>query len=147
MSEKWDPFRQTLPSVHVFLTIYKTNHLLVQQLEDELGKFELTLGRWCLLVALKSAGRAALPSELSDDLAVTRANISNLLNALEKSGHIERKFDVNNRRRILVHLTLKGEELLRQAWPAYEQSIARLIGDKLSIAEQGQLERLLKKLV
>ncbi|MBW7457796.1 MarR family winged helix-turn-helix transcriptional regulator [Paenibacillus sepulcri] len=146
MNGKWDPFEQPIMSVDVFLTLYKTNHHLVKQLEEQLGSFELTLGRWCLLVALKSGGRAMLPSELSDDLAVTRANISNLLNALEQAGRIKREFDPSNRRRIFVSLTSEGHDVISQVWPVYEQTITRNVGSKLTIEEQEQLKGLLKKL-
>ncbi|MZQ86843.1 MarR family transcriptional regulator [Paenibacillus sp. 5J-6] len=129
------------------MTLYKTNHHLVQQLEEQLAKFDLTLGRWCVLVALKSSGRAMVPSEISDDLAVTRANISNLLNSLEKAGRIQRNFDPSNRRRILVSLTPEGHEIILQVWPVYEQTITQNVGNKLSREEQNQLATLLKKLV
>lgn len=144
--EKWSPFEQPILPVNVFLTLYKTNHHLVQQLEEQLGKFDLTLGRWCLLVALKSSGKAMVPSELSDDLAVTRANISNLLNALEQTGRIRRNFDPANRRRILVRLTPEGDELISKVWPVYEQTIVQHVGNKLSREEQDQLKVLLNKL-
>ncbi|MGO4544982.1 MarR family winged helix-turn-helix transcriptional regulator [Paenibacillus sp. 2TAB23] len=106
----------------------------------------MTLGRWCLLVALKSSGKAMVPSELSDDLAVTRANISNLLNALEQTGRIRRNFDPANRRRILVRLTPEGDELISKVWPVYEQTIVQHVGNKLSREEQDQLKVLLNKL-
>lgn len=115
-------------------------------MEEQLGKFDLTLGRWCVLVALKSSGRAMVPSELSDDLAVTRANISNLLNALEKAGRIRRNFDPTNRRRILVSLTPEGHEIILNVWPVYEQTIFQNVGNKLTQEEQSQLKGLLKKL-
>ncbi|BFT72156.1 MarR family winged helix-turn-helix transcriptional regulator [Paenibacillus sp. P36] len=120
---------------------------MVQQLEEQLVKFDLTLGRWCVLVAIKSSDRAMVPSEISDDLAVTRANISNLLNTLEKAGRIRRDFDPSNRRRILVSLTAEGHELIEQVWPVYEQTITENVGNKLTLDEQNQLEKLLKKLV
>ncbi|NBD24055.1 MarR family winged helix-turn-helix transcriptional regulator [Paenibacillus glycinis] len=146
MSEKWNPFEQPALTVDVFLTLYKTNHHLVRQLEERLASFDLTLGRWCLLVALRSGDRPMLPSELSDDLAVTRANISNLLNALEKAGRIEREFDPTNRRRILVRLTSEGHRLITDVWPVYERTIAGNIGERLTVQEQEQLKGLLKKL-
>lgn len=128
----------------MFLTLYKTNHHLVQQLEEQLAKFDLTLGRWCVLVALKTSGRAMVPSEISDDLAVTRANISNLLNSLEKAGRIRRDFDPSNRRRILVSLTREGHDIIVQVWPEYEQTITQNVGNKLTQEEQNQLQLLLK---
>jgi MarR family 2-MHQ and catechol resistance regulon transcriptional repressor len=119
---------------------------LVQKLEEQLGTFDLTLGRWCLLVALKQGGRPMLPSELSDDLSVTRANISNLLNTLEQAGRIQRDFDPSNRRRILVRLTAEGLELITEVWPIYEKTIAEHVGGKLNEEDQMQLKRLLNVL-
>lgn len=87
-----------------------------------------------------------LPSELSDDLSVTRANISNLLNALEKAGRIQRDFDPSNRRRILVRLTAEGEDLITEVWPVYEKTIAEHVGGKLSPEAQTQLKQLLNVL-
>ncbi|QGQ97608.1 MarR family transcriptional regulator [Paenibacillus psychroresistens] len=144
--EKWDPFEQPDLTVDVFLTLYKTNHHLVVQLEEQLGKFDLTLGRWCLLVALRLSGRAMLPSELSDDLAVTRANISNLLSALEQAGRIKREMDTTNRRRIFVRLTPDGHDVISKVWPVYEQTITQNVGSKLNLQELEQLKGLLKKL-
>ncbi|NIK71837.1 winged helix DNA-binding protein [Paenibacillus sp. BK033] len=83
-----------------------------------------------------------LPSELSDDLAVTRANISNLLNTLEKAGRIQRDFDPSNRRRVLVRLTSQGEALIETVWPVYEDTIKEHIG-KLSMENQSRLKELL----
>lgn len=88
-----------------------------------------------------------VPSEISDDLAVTRANISNLLNSLEKAGRIRRDFDPSNRRRILVSLTREGHDIIVQVWPEYEQTITQNVGNKLTQEEQNQLQLLLKKLV
>ncbi len=87
-----------------------------------------------------------VPSELSDDLAVTRANISNLLNSLELAGRIRRSFDPENRRRTLVNLTPEGHEIILDFWPVYEKTIDQNVGSKLTLEEQKQLETLLKKI-
>ncbi|RCW63951.1 DNA-binding MarR family transcriptional regulator [Saliterribacillus persicus] len=87
-----------------------------------------------------------VPSELSDDLAVTRANISNLLKSLELAGRIQRNFDPTNRRRTLVKLTPEGHEVISKLWPVYEKTIDQSVGNKLTLEEQKQLETLLKKL-
>lgn len=141
----WNPFKHAALSVNLFLTLYKSNVHLVRKLEEQLQPFGLTLGRLCLLVALRRFGKPMLPSELGDDLAVTRANISGLLNALEKMEMVRREFDPSDRRRILVHLTAKGTEVLDRAWPIYEQSVAAGL-ERLTQQEQETLLHLLEKL-
>ncbi|WP_152619376.1 MarR family winged helix-turn-helix transcriptional regulator [Cohnella kolymensis] len=119
---------------------------MVKKLEEQLQQYDLTLARLCVLVSLSSCGRPMLPSEISDDLAVTRANISGLLNALENKGLVSREFDASNRRRVLVHLTEAGTKLLEHVYPIYNESISRDITNKLSTDEQDTLIRLVKKL-
>ncbi len=142
---KHDPFEKPLLSVDLFFTLYKNNASQVRKLEEKLEPLGLTLGRLCLLYALQRAGKPALPSELGDDLAVTRANISGLLNALEKAGLVRRELDLSDRRRVFVHMTPQGEKLLELAWPVYEETIEGNFGS-LSVEEQMQLLHLLRKL-
>lgn len=125
--------------------MYKSNLANVRAVEEKLAPLELSLGRLCLLYALQRIGRPALPSELGDDLAVTRANISGLLRGLEKSGMVRREIDTADRRRIHVHLTPKGVETLRKAWPLYEEAIAGQFGT-LTAEERETLLSLLRKL-
>ncbi|MGM7681375.1 MarR family winged helix-turn-helix transcriptional regulator [Cytobacillus sp. Hm23] len=141
----YDPFQQPQVSVELFLTLYKSSVTSVRKLEEKLEPLGLTLGRLCLLYALQRIGKPALPSELGDDLAVTRANISGLLRGLEKSELIRRELDTSDRRRILVHLTLKGKETLEKAWPIYEETVANLL-HPLGLEEQTMLLTMLQKL-
>jgi len=125
--------------------MYKANHGNVRTIEEKLAPLGLTLGRLCVLYALQRVGRPALPSELGDDLAVTRSNISGLLAGLEKSGMIRREIDTADRRRILVHLTPLGIETLQKAWPLYEEAIAGQF-QFLSEDEKRALLEILRKL-
>lgn len=125
--------------------MYKSNLANVRKIEEKLAPLQLSLGRLCVLYALQRIGRPALPSELGDDLAVTRANISGLLAGLEKTGLIRREIDTADRRRIWVHLTPKGTETLQKAWPLYEEAIAGQF-QALSPDEKRALLSLLRKL-
>ncbi|WP_051004566.1 MarR family winged helix-turn-helix transcriptional regulator [Paenibacillus sp. OSY-SE] len=118
---------------------------LVRQLEEQLAPLGLTLGRLCLLYALQQHGSPALPSELGDDLAVTRANISGLLRGLERDGMVRRALDQADRRRVLVYFTPAGEDILNQAWPIYETTVSAML-QPLTTDEQMTLLRLLHKL-
>lgn len=127
------------------MSLYKSNLISVRKVEEQLAPLQLSLGRLCLLYALQRIGRPALPSELGDDLAVTRANISGLLRELEKNGMIRREMDTADRRRVWVHLTAKGIETLQQAWPIYEATIAERF-QSLTPDEQTLLLSILRKL-
>jgi MarR family 2-MHQ and catechol resistance regulon transcriptional repressor len=141
----YDPFLNPSTEVDLFFSMYKANLANVRKIEEKLAPLGLSLGRLCLLRALQRIGRPALPSELGDDLAVTRANISGLLRGLEKAGMVRREIDASDRRRVLVHLTPRGIETLRQAWPLYEEAIAGQF-HALSPDEKRAMLSLLRKL-
>ena len=141
----YDPFQHPSTEVQLFLSLYKANLTNVRQVEEKLAPLQLSLGRLCLLYALQRIGRPALPSELGDDLAVTRSNISGLLRGLEREGLIRREIDKNDRRRIWVHLTPAGMETLEKAWPIYEETIAERF-QSLSSDERDVLLSILSKL-
>ncbi|MBA4496546.1 MarR family winged helix-turn-helix transcriptional regulator [Paenactinomyces guangxiensis] len=140
----WDFSNSALP-VQLFLSLYKTNIIMVRQLEEKLQPWGLTLGRLCLLVSLRRFNKPMLPSELGDDLAVTRANVSGLLKALEAQGMVRREFDPADRRRILVHMTPAGEKTLEQVWPVYVEAISARF-KRLSPEKQALLFQLLEEL-
>lgn len=52
------------------------------------------------------------PSVMADDLLVTRQTITTLCSSLEKEGYIQRQISPEDRRRILVTLLPKGQELV-----------------------------------
>jgi MarR family 2-MHQ and catechol resistance regulon transcriptional repressor len=142
----WKLWQQMGIPIRLFLTLYKTDATLVRGLEERLAPLGLTLGRLCLLVLLQQAGEPMLPSELGDDLAVTRANVSGLLKGLEAAGLVRREVDVTNRRQTLVHLTEAGSSLLAQAWPIYEETVTGGL-KALTPDEQETLLALLQKVI
>lgn len=140
----WKSWHQMDLPIQLFLTLYKTDATLVRRLEERLAPLGLTLGRLCLLVLLQQAGEPMLPSELGDDLAVTRANVSGLLKGLEAAGLVRREVDVTNRRHTLVYLTEAGSSLLARAWPIYEETVSGGL-KALTPGEQATLLALLRK--
>lgn len=76
-----------------------------------------------------------LPSRLAEQLEVLPSQVSHLLASLEETGLLERHPDPQDRRRVLLRLTPKGEALnrrLKEAWlQAYEQQLARLSPEEL----------------
>lgn len=142
---KWDPYRDPPLPMKLFFTLYRVHAGLVRRLEEQLAPLDLSIGRLCLLVALRRREEPALPSELGDDLAVTRANVSGLLAGLERAGLVERRLHPQDRRRTLVSLTRQGTERLAEAWPIYQAAVSAEL-EGLDPAEQQLLLRLLTRL-
>ncbi|WP_042479398.1 MarR family winged helix-turn-helix transcriptional regulator [Bacillus ndiopicus] len=124
--------------IELFLTLHQKTSKLTKILDARLKIFDLNLGRLCLLYMLEVRNYEALPSELGDELAVTRSNISGLLSALEKLHYIKRTFDENDRRKIKVTMTEDGKNILAKAWPIYEEVVKSLFSE-LNKDEKAQL--------
>ena len=55
-----------------------------------------------------------LPSEISNIMGISTARIAATLNSLERKGLVTRRIDTNDRRRILVDITLEGKALAEE---------------------------------
>jgi len=71
------------------------------------------------LVLMKAVADNELDSEenvniadIQNHLFVTKAAVSQMYAALEKKGYLNREIDKNNRRKLIVTLTPKGQEIL-----------------------------------
>jgi DNA-binding MarR family transcriptional regulator len=140
-----NPFEHAGTPVLLFLHLYKSSLVMTRGLEQHLAEHRLTLGKLCVLVSLRQSDGSKLPSEIGDDLAVTRANVSGLLRSLEGMGLVSRETDLDDRRRTLVTLTPEGARVLDQVWPTYEGAITGAMST-LSAEEQRLLLGLLRKL-
>jgi MarR family 2-MHQ and catechol resistance regulon transcriptional repressor len=73
------------------------------------------------------------------------ANITMVVNNLEKNGLVSRVRSDEDRRRSVVELTTEGRALIRRIFPAHAQAIVRAFS-ALSRTEQEELARLCKVL-
>src|SRR5262249_55789920 len=114
-------------------------------LDRGLRDLNLTGAQLNTLLALRDAGAEGIPlSELGRHLVVTKANVTGLMDRLEREGLVQR--DSHSDRRItLARLTAKGSAVLESALPRHEQILAELL-DCLTAEEKEQLITLLTKL-
>lgn len=135
------------------LAIFTMNELLRTarsmelELEKELSTHNLTMGRhvtlWC--VAVLGADEGITPAQIADQLGVTRATITGLLDALEKEKFIVRQRREDDRRKVSVFLTAKGLKKLEKVYPPHYHNITEAM-QVLSKDERMQLIGLLRRL-
>lgn len=136
----------------VFLNLLRTGDEAFRVVEAHLAKYEITQGRFGVLMALwgvcQRAGCATrlTPAELADHTGVTRATITGLIDTLERSGLVTRIPHPGDRRMMTVGLTQRGENLLLRILPAHFRQMAQLMGP-LSEPERKTLVRLLTKIL
>ncbi|MGA7909948.1 MAG: MarR family transcriptional regulator [Candidatus Dormiibacterota bacterium] len=112
------------------------------------GRFGLNRGDVGVLSALRIAGppNQLSPTRLFKGLMLSSAGITNRLDRLEKLGLVQRTRDPNDRRGVLVELTMDGRSVLEQAVQANTAAERQLVAG-LDPAELETLGALLKKVL
>jgi DNA-binding MarR family transcriptional regulator len=85
------------------------------------------------------------PTELADQLQITKQSVNDLLGHLERAGYITRQPEAADRRARVVRLTAKGQRLeqtIRDRAQAADQQIAELLGARVSTQLRDALEEL-----
>ncbi len=86
------------------------------------------------------------PAELADMAGVTRATMTGLVETLERDGFVRREPAPGDRRMMSVHLTPRGETLLKELLPPHFRLMGAIMAP-LTHEERKQLVRLLAKIL
>ncbi len=114
-------------------------------MDRHFSEYDLSMGKFMVLMLLKCSGDGCTPSECADRAGVTRGTITGLLDGLEREGLLSRGPHPQDRRCTLVRLSDRGYTLLDGMLPYHFQLIATLMSP-LCEAEQRTLFALLEKL-
>lgn len=110
----------------------------------DIGLSESSFHVLCLLMAADQ-GRSA-PSELSDLVGTSRANMTRILGELLADDLVTRTEEERDARRAAVQITPRGREVAMDAVPRLAEPLRLAFAD-LGDAEAAQLDVLLRKLV
>jgi DNA-binding MarR family transcriptional regulator len=105
---------------------------------------DLTLAQYYLLLPLQAGGLRP-PSQLAELAGIAPPTATRLLDGLERAGLVVRERSPDDRRAVLVSLTRRGRDRLRQR----ERQLAhrrRRVFERLAPEEREQSERLLRHL-
>jgi DNA-binding MarR family transcriptional regulator len=87
-----------------------------------------------------------LPSEMSNEMNISSARVAAMLNSLENKELVTRQIDKTDRRKILVSLTEKGQELAKKHSQQVENHAAQML-ELLGEHDAMELVRITEKLV
>ncbi len=118
------------------------NLLTAKQFETMLDN-ELSTKQVLLLESIRAG--AASTKAVADSLSVSTSAVSQQLNRLESMGYIERKINPDNRREILLTISVKAEQYFEQL-TFLKDKINRSLYGRLSLEELKQLVRILEKM-
>lgn len=130
------------------LNIYYTASQIKKRADEFFRPFGLTDVQFNVMMLLEhqSARQDGLnQAQLSDMMLVNRANVTSLVDRMEKSGLVVRTAAADDRRYNIVKLTGKGRKLLAKIEPLYAQEVKRIMSSAKS-AEQKKLIDILGKI-
>lgn len=131
-------------SVRTWIRLVQTVESIQQRLAKVLEAAGLTLAQFDVLANL-GMGEGVTQQELAEKLLVTKGNVVGLLDRMELAGLVERRADPADRRANRIHLTRRGREALRGAFPPHLAVIRRALG-RLSAPDHQALSRLLERI-
>lgn len=129
------------PSVIAWLRIARTFQKIDRASELFLRDWNLNVAQFDVLAQVGSS-KGITQQELADRLLVTKGNISQLLDRMERQGLLRR---CQEGRTNTISLTAAGQQLFSSVFPAQENMITQQFS-VLTSEEVEQLTRLLRKL-
>ena len=130
------------------LNIYYTASIIKKQASEFFRTFGLTDVQFNVLMLLyyqSGPGEGLSQARLSDMMLVNRANITSLIDRMEKAGLVVRTDAENDRRYNIVKMTSRGKKLLAKAEPLYAKQVEKMMAPTKS-AEQKKLITVLEKI-
>src|SRR5689334_15111954 len=129
------------PSVLAWLRLFRVFQKIDRASSAHLRTWGLSTAQFDILARV-GATRGITQQELADRLLVTKGNISQLLDRLERRGLLKR---CQEGRTNTLSLTEEGQQLYAQVVPAQEEMVAQHFS-ALTSQEVNQLLHLLRKL-
>ncbi|MEL7316396.1 MAG: MarR family transcriptional regulator [Cyanobacteria bacterium J06559_3] len=135
-----------IQAVETCLMFLRTATDVYGVMDTHFGEYQLSMGKFMVLMLLHCSGDGLTPSECAERAGVTRGTITGLLDGLERACLIERHPHPSDRRCTTVCLSDSGWTLLDKMLPHHFQLITNLLSP-LELTEQQQLFKLLTKLM
>lgn len=143
------------PAHEALLSIYYTASIMKKRADDFFGQFGLTDVQFNMLNLLYyESGSTSSPlggkegglsqAQISDMMLVNRANITSLVDRMEKAELVTRTAHAKDRRYNIIKLTSKGKNLYTKVEPHYLAKVHEAMSP-LAAAELRKLTTILEK--
>ena len=135
------------PAHEALLGIYYTASIMKKRADGFFGQFGLTDVQFNLMNLLyyESGKEGGLSqAQISDMMLVNRANITSLVDRMEKAELVTRNSHSNDRRYNIIKLTAKGKNLYAKVEPHYFEKVKAAMAS-LDTAELKKISGMLEK--
>ncbi|MBP7274713.1 MAG: MarR family transcriptional regulator [Kiritimatiellae bacterium] len=144
MSTKYPGNEQEQRALNAMICLMRASNAVQARLAARRASEGMTLTQLAVLEALLHVGPLC-QRQLADKLLVTGANVTRVLDVLERDGWIRRTVRSGDRRYRTVELTVLGRKRIARVFPRHVRDVMEVFGG-LSAAEQEALRVLCRKL-
>ena len=120
----------------LYVKLMRATNRLTHRIHRHLNDDNLTVSQFAVLEALYHLGSLS-QGELGEKILKSNANLTTVVDSLEKKSLVRRERSATDRRRVTVHLTEAGEALIARVFPRHAKVVAE---ELLFLAEAEQVE-------
>ena len=128
----------------LWVALARCYNSFAQATDEHVKEFGLTSPQFGVLEALAHLGPLRM-CDIGAKLLMSGANVTGVVDRLEKKGLVRRVVETDDRRTFHIHLTDEGAKFIAKIFPRLAEEIEKL-GASLSSKERKTLTELLKKL-
>lgn len=144
MATKHDGSQAERRALNAYIRFTRAFDTVARELDELFRSHDLTSGQFGVLETIHHLG-PMYQGQIGEKLLQSKGNISTIISNLVERDLVERRRDQQDRRYIKIHLTGKGEALIRKIFPEHVEQIQSIF-DVLEKEEVDELGRLCKKL-
>ncbi|MBM9515157.1 MarR family winged helix-turn-helix transcriptional regulator [Desulfogranum marinum] len=130
-------------ALSVYVKLMRAANLITSKIHGHLRDDNLTVSQFGVLEALYHLGPLS-QSELGEKILKSNANLTTVVDSLERKTLVLRKRTEEDRRRVTVYLTESGRELIARVFPRHAEIVAKAF-EFLSDEEKDILSNVLRK--
>jgi DNA-binding MarR family transcriptional regulator len=101
--------------------------IVKQKGREILTRFPITPPQFTALIYLMEEGDLTI-GELSQKMCLACSTMTDLIDRMEKSGYVTRVRDDRDRRVVRIHMTERGETIIRDVMQARQEYLAEILG-------------------
>jgi MarR family 2-MHQ and catechol resistance regulon transcriptional repressor len=130
-------------ALSVYVKLMRAANLTTSKIHGHLRDDNLTVSQFGVLEALYHLGPLS-QSELGEKILKSNANLTTVVDSLERKTLVLRKRTEEDRRRVTVYLTESGTEIIARVFPRHAEIVAKAF-EFLSDEEKNILSNVLRK--
>lgn len=130
-------------ALNLFVKLMRATNTSSSRVHEHLKDDNLTVSQFGVLEAVYHLGPLS-QSELGNKILKSNANLTTVVDSLEKKMLVERERASDDRRRVTVKLTESGKELISRVFPRHALVVTNELAF-LSDQDRDILEKLLRK--